>query len=78
MSTLHKIVPREVFSALICIVLIAGCASFEKESNSKPMPEIRSGILQGYLPTEALPNSLALLPPPPAEGSTALSHLTGT
>jgi acid phosphatase (class A) len=29
------------------------------------------GILAGYLKPEALPNSLALLPPPPAEGSAA-------
>jgi acid phosphatase (class A) len=73
MSNLHKIVLREVFSALICIVLMAGCASFEKEINPKPGPEIKSGISLGYLPTEALPNSLALLPPPPAEGSTAFA-----
>ena len=73
MSNLYKIVPREIFSVLICIALMAGCSSFEKVNNPRPMPEIRSGILLGYLPTEALPNSLALLPPPPAEGTTALA-----
>jgi acid phosphatase (class A) len=71
MSDLHNIAPKKVFLALTCIVLMAGCASFEKESNLEPVPEIKPGI--GYLPTEALPNSLALLPPPPAEGSTSLA-----
>jgi acid phosphatase (class A) len=39
----------------------------------EPVPEIRPGILQGYLPREALPNSLALLPPPPETGSAAFA-----
>jgi acid phosphatase (class A) len=34
-----------------------------------PVPEIRPGVLAGYLPATALPDSIALLPPPPAEGS---------
>jgi acid phosphatase (class A) len=37
----------------------------------QPVPEIRPGFLKGYLPQEALPDSLALLPPPPALGSAA-------
>ena len=37
------------------------------------MPEIRHGILQGYLAPDAYPDSLAMLPPPPAEGSHAQS-----
>jgi acid phosphatase (class A) len=35
------------------------------------VPEIGSGLLKGYLPTEAVPDSSALLPPPPALGSAA-------
>ena len=35
------------------------------------MPEIRPGFLKGYLSKEALPDSAALLPPPPAVGSAA-------
>jgi len=35
------------------------------------VPEIRPGILQGYLEPAALPNSAALVPPPPAAGSAA-------
>jgi acid phosphatase (class A) len=37
------------------------------------VPEFRPGLLAGYLPQEALPDSLALLPPPPAAGSAALA-----
>src|SRR5687768_14574359 len=37
---------------------------------STAVPEIRPGILAGYLGT-SLPDSLALLPPPPAVGSPA-------
>ena len=35
------------------------------------VPEIAPGILKGYLAKEALPNSTALLPPPPSLASAA-------
>jgi acid phosphatase (class A) len=35
------------------------------------VPEVRPGVLAGYLPKASLPDSLALLPPPPAVGSAA-------
>lgn len=38
------------------------------------VPEIRAGVLAGYLPKEQAPDSLALLPPPPAPGSAAFAH----
>ena len=31
------------------------------------------GLLAGYLETEALPNSLELIPPPPEDGSAAMA-----
>jgi len=70
-----------VLAALAGLSLVlAGCAS----APPKPLlpstvpaeiAEIRpgSGILIGYLPRGELPDSLALLPPPPAEGSAALA-----
>jgi acid phosphatase (class A) len=58
---------------LACIFIIAGCAGFEKQSKPVEVPEIRPGILQGYLPSEAYPNNLALLLPP-AEGSASFAH----
>ena len=36
-----------------------------------PVPEVRPGVLAGYLPMTELPDSLALVPPPPAEGTAA-------
>jgi acid phosphatase (class A) len=36
-----------------------------------PVPEVRPGVLAGYLPITELPDSLALVPPPPAEGTAA-------
>lgn len=36
-------------------------------------PELRPGVLAGYLPRAALPNSLTLLPAPPPAGSAALA-----
>jgi acid phosphatase (class A) len=35
------------------------------------VPEVRPGFLAGYLPAADVPDSLGLLPPPPAEGSAA-------
>jgi acid phosphatase (class A) len=56
---------------LVCLAIIAGCAGFQKQSKPAAVPEIRPGILAGYLQPNSLPNSLALLPPPPAEESAA-------
>ncbi len=64
---------RKIIVVLACIAITAGCSGFQKQSKPAAVPEIRPGILAGYLQPEALPNSLALIPPPPAEGSTALA-----
>jgi membrane-associated phospholipid phosphatase len=37
-------------------------------------PELGLGALQGYLDAKTLPNSLALIPPPPVIGSAAFAH----
>jgi len=66
-------VSSKAFFTFMSIALMVGCASFEKQSKSEPVPEIRPGILQGYLPTKALPKSLALIPPPPSEGSVSFA-----
>jgi len=61
------------FLVLMCLAITAGCAGFERQSRPEAVPEIQPGILAGYLQPEALPNSLTLLPPPPAVGSAALA-----
>ncbi len=61
-------------AVLACLALTTGCASSGRLSQPAAVPEIRPGILAGYLPPKALPNSLALIPPPPAAGSAALAY----
>jgi len=62
---------RKIILVLTFVSIIAGCAGLEVKSKPAAVQEIHPGILAGYLDPEALPNSLALLPPPPAEGSAA-------
>jgi len=73
MSRLYTNTLRKIFLVLVCVAVIAGCAGLEKQSKPAEVSEIRPGILAGYLQPEVLPNSLALIPPPPAEGSAALA-----
>lgn len=66
---------NRIFRVIIIVgaALVSGCASTEKHGELQPVKELRPGILQGYLPVKTLPNSLALIPPPPANDSTALA-----
>lgn len=59
---------------LISLAIIAGCAGFDGRSRPAAVPEIRPGYLMGYLSPKVLPNSLVLVPPPPATGSAAFAH----
>jgi acid phosphatase (class A) len=67
-SQLIKYSHLSTIPILISVTILAGCA---QRPAPPPIPEIRPGILAGYLQRDALPNSLALLPPPPAAGSAA-------
>ena len=55
-------------------LLLAVCESPDGPNLPAAVPEIAPGILQGYLASESLPDSLALIPPPPAEGSAAFAR----
>lgn len=60
-------------ASLACAVSVPGCAA----SGNMPEAAAQSGrvdTLPGYLPEGAVPDSLALIPPPPARGSAAFSH----
>jgi acid phosphatase (class A) len=59
---------------LACFAFTTGCASSGRVSQPASVPAIGPGTLAGYLPPKALPNSLALIPPPPATGSAALAY----
>ncbi|NQV66157.1 MAG: phosphatase PAP2 family protein [SAR86 cluster bacterium] len=55
--------------ALLGLLLLTACSS--KPYEPAPVDEIRPGILRGYLSVADLPDSLGLLPAPPALGSAA-------
>jgi acid phosphatase (class A) len=60
------------WTLLAAFLLVGGCASKSKQTElPTSVPEIRPGLLRGYLPVGALPHSLMLLPPPPAPKSAA-------
>jgi len=69
--------PHDVWRGLclvpLSVLLMAACTSLDAPRKAAAAPIGRPGFLAGYLTTEALPNSLALLPPPPAVGSAALA-----
>ena len=54
---------------LLALACAAGCAG----TKPAPVAELRPGLLVGYLPRDALPDSAAFLPPPPAAGSAAFA-----
>lgn len=62
---------RRAMLLLMGAVLLSACATADTPPPMADVPEIKPGILKGYLPSEALPNSLALIPLPPEEGSAA-------
>jgi acid phosphatase (class A) len=67
---------RRLLPVLAIIAIIAGCAGYDRLSKPDAVPELSPGfgLLNGYLSSKALPNSLDLLPPPPAAGSAALAY----
>jgi len=61
-------------TVLASVALTMGCASSGRLSQPAAVPELRPGIPAGYLSSKVLPNSLALIPPPPSSGSAALTY----
>lgn len=70
----HPLREAVILLALAGTALLTGCAGHQPSPlKSAALPEFSSDWPDGYLPAESIPNSLALLPPPPAEGSPALA-----
>ena len=57
-------------AALACAALSSGCATAGTPAHSVPL---QHGVIEGYLAPRALPDSLTLLPQPPAPASAALA-----
>jgi len=62
-----------VFAVAAFLACAYGCASQGPISRAGDVPELRPGVLAGYLPADQRPDSLRLVPPPPAPGSQALA-----
>jgi acid phosphatase (class A) len=56
---------------LLSAAIGCSCAGASLAEGPAPVPELRPGVLQGYLSKEALPDSAAIVPPPPAMASVA-------
>ncbi len=72
----NTIKTHNVFAAFLlaaCLIALAGCAFLSPVSIPTTVVEVRPGILQGYLPPNQAPNSLTLLPAPPAGDSSAFA-----
>lgn len=59
---------KRLLLLFICFSLLTACTGLQTQS-PESVKEIMPGILAGYLNSEELPDSLALLPAPPADGS---------
>jgi acid phosphatase (class A) len=72
--------PCRLLAAACTIALLAACSvapvtdAPAASTVADEVPEIRPGILAGYLAADAVPDSLALVPAPPATGSAALAQ----
>ena len=66
-----------ILAVVVCVALAAGCATAPPAApiakGAAEVPEVWPGYLAGYLTKAALPDSLSLVPPPPAPGSAALA-----
>ncbi|HTE33432.1 MAG TPA: phosphatase PAP2 family protein [Chryseolinea sp.] len=62
-----------IIIAMVVSVAVSGCKTTGSTTKEETVKEIMPGLLQGYLSKEEMPNSLALIPPPPEEGSVAFA-----
>jgi len=66
-----KIFPIPII--VVCLIVMAGCACITSSRIPATVREVHPGILQGYLQPNKAPNSLTLLPAPPAKESIAFA-----
>ncbi|KAF1693615.1 acid phosphatase [Pseudoxanthomonas koreensis] len=75
-----RILPPVTALAVASLLLVSCTSAPAPQASSAPeapataVPEIRPGILAGYLAADAIPDSLALVPAPPATGTAALAQ----
>ena len=65
---------RRLLFVSACAAVMAGCTTHAERDKPAAVPAaVPSGPTEGYLPSTALPNGIALLPPPPAADSPGLA-----
>ena len=64
---------RGLLPLLAAAAIMASCAGHDGPGKPVAMQGLRPGFVAGYLSPETLPNSLAMIPPPPAPGSAAFA-----
>lgn len=64
---------RTVSVAVLLSMLAAGCTTVVAPTSPEALPQVRPDYVIGYLETAELPDSQALLPSPPAAGSSAFA-----
>ena len=63
-----------LFLVLICFAITVGCSGSHAERvKTAALPGLHAASQDVYLPSKTVPDSLVLLPPPPAAGSTAFA-----
>lgn len=62
----------KILSVLILAVLLTGCVPVKYTDLARDLKEVYSGQPEGYLQPFEVPNSRAILPPPPQHGSAAM------
>ena len=63
----------KIFSVLLAILMCVATNPACGNSDKPMPPALAFENIGGYLPVEAIPDSMALLPPPPAPGSPSLA-----
>jgi acid phosphatase (class A) len=77
---LYFLFGSKVLRVFVCVAAIVGSFGCSNQARTQLgtipefHPEMKLGALTGYLDPKQLPNSLALLPPPPEPGSAAFLH----
>ncbi|MBL4583952.1 MAG: phosphatase PAP2 family protein [Pseudomonadales bacterium] len=73
----RKNLTNKALLSLLSLAVITSCTHFSQPHLPEPVAEIHPGILKGYLPMTAIPNSLSLAPPAPIAGSSAQENDDG-
>ena len=64
-------ITQSVMLLLMVVLAASACKGPRQLAAPENVREFETGMLEGFVPFNALPNSLLIIPPPPSEGSAA-------